>query len=114
MKKTITYKGIELLLRFSWGAQYIYEASRGSGGGGFDARKTFDVHCMLWAALRAANRETFDDDFDAFVAELDAHPAEAQAWSVALLGAMADWGRDLAAASEAAPAEGDKKKEGEG
>lgn len=109
MKKTITYKGIELVLRFSWGAQYIYEASRGEGA--FDPRKTFDVHCMLWAALKAANREAFKDDFDAFVAELDARPADAQAWSVALLGAMADWGRDLAAAEDA---EGDKKKEGAG
>lgn len=107
--KKITYKGIELVLRFSWGAQYIYEASRGSAGAGFDARKTFDVHCMLWAALKAANREVFEDDFDAFVAELDAHPAQAQAWSVELLGAMADWGRDLAAATP--EADGGKKKE---
>lgn len=108
--KKITYKGKELLLRFSWGAQYIYEAARGAGSAGFDATRTFDVHCMLWAALQAANGDAFTDDFDAFVAELDEHPGEARTWSVALLEAMAAWGKELTAAAP----ECDKKKEGEG
>lgn len=108
--ETITYKGRDYALRFGWGAQYLYEAMQGVEADGhvrpFNPNSVWDLHRMLYAALTAYNRETFTDDFAAFVAELEARPADARRWTERLVGEIAAWGESLRTGQ---PPEGKKK-----
>lgn len=101
---TITYKGREYRLTFSWGAQYLFEAMQAGAGEArpFDPSRLWDVHRMLFATLRAANHEAWEEDFDAFLAELEAHPTQAVSWTRALVSEIGRWGEALRSGVETA------------
>lgn len=96
----LIYKGKEYKLRFGWRAQYMFETMQealhpGDSPTPFDPRSLFDLHKMLFCTLRASNLDTFTEDFEAFVEEMEAHPEQAFGWTVKLNLEIRAWNEAL-------------------
>lgn len=96
----LTYKGKEYKLHFGWRAQYLFEAMQeaqrpGERPAPFDPSKLWDLHRMLYCALRASNGEEWSEDLEDFIDELEAHPEQARAWAIKLALEINAWGEAL-------------------